>query len=101
MLFVSAVSILVFLIFSIEDLRSYIFDNHLSKIYGDSGSGVVRILNLQHSLDLFLSNPIIGIGYGSHRSTTLVFSLLVNIGILGTMFFLYIFLRFHYLILKD
>ena len=61
-IFVSAVSILVFLIFSIEDLRSYIFDNHLSKIYGDSGSGVVRILNLQHSLDLFLSNPIIGIG---------------------------------------
>ena len=39
-----------------------------------------------------MTNPLIGIGYGGHRSTTLIFSLLVNLGLIGTfIFFLMIF----------
>jgi hypothetical protein len=82
--------LMVFLIITIDEFRSYLVNNHLNKISGESGSGYVRILNLQHSYDLFLTNPIFGIGYGSHRSTTLILSLLVNIGLVGTMIYLYI-----------
>ena len=75
-----------------DDFRIYLIQNHLLKLIGGAGSGAIRFINLQHSIDLFMTNPLIGIGYGGHRSTTLIFSLLVNLGLIGTfIFFLMIF----------
>ncbi len=84
-LFFSILILLVLVIF--DDLRNYLIQNHLLKLIGGAGSGAIRFVNLQHSIDLFMTNPLIGIGYGGHRSTTLIFSLLVNLGLIGTLIF--------------
>ena len=72
-----------------DDLRDYFIQNHLLKLIGGAGSGAIRFINFQHSIDLFMTNPLIGIGYGGHRSTTLISSLLVNLGLIGTFIFFF------------
>lgn len=78
-------ALLILIIF--DDLRIYFIENHLLKLIGGAGSGAIRFINLQHSVELFFINPIFGIGYGSHRSTTFILSLLVNLGLVGTTIF--------------
>jgi len=57
-----------------------------------------------HSLQLFLDTFFIGVGMGSHRSSSLIFNLLAISGILGiTLFFMFIFafLKYSYNTLKS
>jgi hypothetical protein len=75
---------------SFPPVRDYLIENHLMKIFGSSGSGGIRLLNAQLSAGLFVEHPILGLGYGSHRSTTLLLSLLVNVGLLGTLIFFWL-----------
>ncbi|MGC8981820.1 MAG: hypothetical protein ACP5JU_02640 [Minisyncoccia bacterium] len=58
---------------------------------------IIRLNNLLFSINLFLKNPIFGIGWGSHFGD-LFSNILVNTGILGTLSFLSIFI---FLILKS
>lgn len=66
----------------------YINDTHLSKLDGETGSGVARVNTSYVSFDLFLKSPFFGIGYGNSRSNSYLTFLLSNVGLFGLLFFL-------------
>ncbi|WP_251931502.1 hypothetical protein [Salinibacter ruber] len=58
---------------------------HIAKLQGEgAGSGATRLYVSWYTLkNVFLSSPILGVGYGSHLSLSFVTFLLANIGVLG------------------
>jgi hypothetical protein len=78
---------------------SWINSAHLDKLTlkaGD-GSGQTRYNLFIEGIKVFLQSPILGVGYGSHRTTSMLSSLLSNIGLVGTILFLLI----NYQIIKN
>jgi hypothetical protein len=69
-------------------LVDYLSEDHLTKVAGEEGSGVTRYGTAEYGLEVFLSSPLLGVGYGSHRTTSLLITLLSNTGILGVLAFL-------------
>lgn len=71
---------------------------HISKIQGYTGSGTVRLsVSLYTLKEVFLENPILGVGYGSHLSLSFATFLLSNVGIIGSG----IFVAFIYVIFRN
>jgi len=66
----------------------YVYKTHYAKMFLQEGSGNVRLLTAQTGVQVFLKSPILGVGYGSHRTTSLLTSLLSNVGAVGTLAFL-------------
>jgi O-antigen ligase len=70
-------------------LAEYVLQSHAAKVTDQAGSGAFRFYSLMYSLEeVFVQSPIIGVGYGSHRSLTLISYLLSNVGIVGALAFL-------------
>jgi len=67
----------------------YVYDTHYAKLFLLEGSGSVRSMTAQSGVEVFLKSPILGVGYGSHRTASLLTSLLSNVGALGTLAFLW------------
>jgi len=69
-----------------SELLSY----HITKITvsSDKGSGKIRAKTAMEGIRVFAESPLLGAGYGSHRTTALSTSLLSNTGIIGTVLFL-------------
>jgi O-antigen ligase len=68
----------------------YVYRTHYTKLFEEGGSGSVRLATVTSGVKVFLSSPVLGVGYGSHRTGSLLTSLLSNVGILGTLaFFLF------------
>ncbi|MFW6008412.1 MAG: O-antigen ligase family protein [archaeon] len=86
----SAIIFVVIIIFSIliKNPINYLIFNHLDKLKLQSGSGMVRFLHAKTSFDIFLKSPILGVGYGSHRSPSAIMTLLANTGLIGTTLFI-------------
>ncbi|WP_210469643.1 hypothetical protein [Sporosarcina sp. 6E9] len=53
----------------------------------------VRMLTLENGLDLFQHNPLIGVGFGTTSINGFIPSLLVNVGIIGTILWFVIMLK--------
>jgi hypothetical protein len=71
-------------------LAEYVLQSHAAKVTDQAGSGAFRFYSLVYSLEeVFMKSPLIGVGYGSHRSLTLISYLLSNVGIIGTVAFLW------------
>ncbi|UCF19440.1 MAG: hypothetical protein JSU87_16195 [Gemmatimonadota bacterium] len=65
----------------------WMFQTHIGKLMASedvAGSGFFRLQTTLAGFALFLESPLLGVGYGSHRTTTLLASLLSNVGILAT-----------------
>lgn len=62
---------------------NYLFVNHVDKIEGDTGSGIVRYNTNLIALDIFIKSPIFGVGYGHNRTNSYFTFLLSNVGIVG------------------
>lgn len=77
-----------------------LIQEQITKLNGDSGSGTLRLDSALFGLDIFFRSPWLGIGYGSHRTTSLLISLLTNIGIIGFGTFLYFNLTIFFKFLK-
>jgi len=83
------VSLLVILQLAGISLVEYAVENHLAKMTEQEGSGAIRFLAFQYSLtEVFAKSPWFGVGYGSHRATSLLVVLLANVGIVGSTAFL-------------
>ncbi|HYK37959.1 MAG TPA: hypothetical protein VEV40_18520 [Alloacidobacterium sp.] len=54
-----------------------------------SYSGLERLKTITYAANYFSDYPILGVGWGSVTSHDLVFKLLANVGILGTLAFIY------------
>ncbi len=65
-----------------------IYKTLISKLMLESGSGALRWFYIVENFKQFLQYPLLGLGIGSTRSTSLIMGLLANLGILGTIFFL-------------
>jgi hypothetical protein len=71
-------------------LAEYVLQSHAAKVTDQAGSGAFRFYSLMYSIEeVFMKSPLIGVGYGSHRSLTLISYLLSNVGIIGTIAFLW------------
>lgn len=68
----------------------WLTEYHLAKLQGEGvGSGQIRSYVTWYTLEtVFLSSPILGVGYGSHLSLSLVTFLLANVGLVGFGVFL-------------
>jgi len=70
-------------------LFQYLYHEHIQKFLLMAGSGPIRWQIASHGFELFAQHPLLGVGYGSNRSSTLLTFLLSNVGLLGTLpFFL-------------
>jgi len=67
----------------------YVYTTHYTKLFLQEGSGSVRSMTVQSGVQVFLQSPILGVGYGSHRTASLLTSLLSNVGAVGTLAFLW------------
>ncbi|MCS3955380.1 hypothetical protein GGP81_001905 [Salinibacter ruber] len=78
--------------------HEWLINYHLAKFQGEAGSGQIRAYVAWYSLrEVFLTSPILGVGYGSHLSLSLVTFLLSNVGLLGFGAFL----AFFYTVLRN
>ena len=76
-------------------LVEWVQQYHVAKFQGEAGSGQIRRTVMLHGLDIFLKNPILGVGYGSSLSLSFGAFLISNLGLVGTgVFFLFVFLAF-------
>jgi hypothetical protein len=81
--------IVLFPLISQRSFIAWLIEVHVAKLAGgEVGSGDQRLSIIFDALDIFAQYPILGVGYGSHRVSALLFSLLANTGILGTSLFL-------------
>lgn len=72
------------IVISITDVQIIdIISYQLRKITFQAGSGDIRIFYIIESAQIFLERPFIGVGVGSHNSTSLLFSALAETGLLG------------------
>jgi O-antigen ligase len=67
----------------------YVYSTHYAKIFEQEGSGAVRFATVVSGVEVFLDSPILGVGFGSHRTASLLTSLLSNVGLVGTLAFLW------------
>jgi len=68
----------------------YVYTTHYQKLFEEAGSGFVRLATVASGVEVFSKSPLLGVGYGSHRTGSLLTSLLSNVGVLGTSaFFLF------------
>ncbi len=67
----------------ISFFANYLLVNHVDKIEGDAGSGVVRLNTNILAMDIFFKSPIFGVGYGHNRTNSYFTFLLSNVGIVG------------------
>jgi len=74
---------IIIFIFLIYNNIDYIYNTHISKLVDNTGSMPVRLKTIMLSLEIFQNFPLFGVGYGSHRTTSLASSLLANTGIIG------------------
>jgi hypothetical protein len=66
----------------------YILQMHIGKLGGDFGSGATRSFAAAYTMDeVFARSPLLGVGYGSHRSLSFGTFLLANVGIVGAFAF--------------
>lgn len=74
----------------------WVTEYHLAKVQGESGSGQIRSYVTWYSLtEVFLASPLLGVGYGSHLSLSLVTFLLANVGLVGFgVFLMFLFVVF-------
>lgn len=77
--------------FNADETFGGIIEYHTSKITAtaDKGSGQVRANTMIEGFRVFTESPLLGSGYGSHRTTALLTSLLSNVGLIGTITFLW------------
>ena len=68
----------------------WLTEYHLAKVQGEGvGSGQIRAYVTWYSLtEVFLASPLLGVGYGSHLSLSLITFLLANVGLVGFGVFL-------------
>lgn len=67
----------------------YLVDYHIAKFAGEAGSGSIRLQVTEYTLrEVFLTSPLLGVGYGSHLSLSLASFLLSNVGLIGFSVFL-------------
>jgi hypothetical protein len=65
-------------------VAQYLFEQHIAKLTEEAGSGAIRLLSVQYSLnEVFSASPLLGVGYGSHRALSLLVYLPANIGVIG------------------
>ncbi|MBA54425.1 MAG: hypothetical protein CMK89_08225 [Pseudomonadales bacterium] len=100
--FITASIVLLAIVIAIAQILDfniveYFLLEHLTKVTGETGSGPTRLLTILRSFELFMAHPILGVGWGSHRSTSLIAYLLSNCGLVGTT----LFIVFNYLIILD
>jgi hypothetical protein len=67
----------------------YVYETHYAKLFLQEGSGSVRSITVRSGVEVFLQSPLLGVGYGSHRTSSLLTSLLSNVGLAGTLAFLW------------
>ena len=70
------------------DVVSYIQNLHVSKVVDQTQSGLPRWRAILYGWELFTRHPILGTGFGSANVFSWIVSMLANIGILGTYFFI-------------
>ncbi len=76
----------------------WIAQYHLAKLEGEAGSGMIRLYVSRYTMtEVFAASPILGVGYGSHLSLSLVTFLLANVGLLGFG----VFLAFLYVVFRN
>jgi len=92
-----SISILIFFNFFFDNPISYFLEEHVGKILQTSGVGKARYIGAKYSFDIFLKSPFLGVGYGSHRTPSVFFTLLANTGIIGVV----LFMLFNFLIIKK
>jgi len=66
----------------------YLTATHVAKLQGGAGAPV-RMQSFEYSISVFAHSPIMGVGYGSHRTNSLLTSMLSNVGLIGTASFLW------------
>ena len=74
-----------------------LYEKHLNKLLLEAGSGAVRYSLAINSLELLKSSPLLGLGYGSARSTSGFITILTNTGILGG----FVFSCFYFILFKK
>jgi len=78
-------------------LVTYLEKAHSAKLLLESGSGPTRLLYAIENVKLFMQYPILGVGFGSSKSSSLITGLLSNIGLLGILPFLW----FNWALLRE
>ena len=67
----------------------YLLGEHVAKIVSGTGSGGMRMDTISYTLTEVVGNsPVLGVGWGSHRSGTTLTGLLASVGIVGTAAYL-------------
>jgi hypothetical protein len=68
----------------------WLVEQHVQKVLVETseGSGDIRMETILTAMDIFVRFPLLGVGYGSHRTSALLPALLSNVGLLGTLPFL-------------
>lgn len=90
LVFVVATLVLVTPILMETSFVDYVYTTHYQKLFEEQGSGFVRLATVASGVEVFSKSPLLGVGYGSHRTGSLLTSLLSNVGVLGTSaFFLF------------
>lgn len=81
---------ILFMLFSLtnKSLGEFIYLSHITKIMGESGSGLTRWTYAMDALKIFLQYPLLGVGIGSNKASSLLPGLLSNAGLIGTALFL-------------
>lgn len=69
------------------DMANYVQYLHISKVVDQTQSGLPRWRAISYGWELFTRHPILGTGFGSANVPSWIVSLLANIGIWGTCFF--------------
>jgi len=76
-------------------IATFMFSRINEMIIGQDGSFIIRFNTFLNSIDLFLSSPIIGVGYGAIRGIDSFSTLLATIGILGFITFIFFLKKIH------
>jgi hypothetical protein len=91
-IFFFALFVLLIVVFSSPFMQSILYEVIFNK--SSSGSYLNRSASNEYSLILFFKTFGLGVGLGSHRPSSLLYFLLSNIGFIGTLLFLYVFVVF-------
>lgn len=77
----------LFFAIELEVFREYLVNFHLAKVFGEAGSGPVRLIYARLGWRLALKYPLFGVGWGSNRAPSLLPVMLGNLGFIGTGLF--------------
>jgi len=81
---ISALALFLLLLFGISILE---YERFSGMIAGEDGSALTRYLAFQETMELFISSPLIGAGFGAVRGLDLLSFLLGTMGLIGFFFF--------------